>query len=66
MDTEGALQQVVQPFTDIHVEPGVTILQHYFFLKVLSLLAGTLEEADYVIMIRFLRCPPDKLDGPSG
>lgn len=44
MDTEGALQQVVHPFTDIYIEPWVTILQHDLFLKVLALLGSALEE----------------------
>lgn len=39
MHAEGALQQMVHPFTDIHIEPWVTILQHDFFLKVVALLA---------------------------
>ena len=42
MDTEGALQQVVHPFTDIHVKPRVTILKHDFFLKVLAFFSSAL------------------------
>lgn len=44
MDTEGALQQVVHPFTDIYIKPRVTVLQHDFLLKVLALLAGALQD----------------------
>lgn len=44
MDTEGALQQMVYAFTDIHIETWVTILQHDFFLKVLALFGSALEE----------------------
>lgn len=44
MDTEGALQQMVYTFTDIHIETWVTILQHDFFLKVLALFGSALEE----------------------
>lgn len=44
MDTEGALQQVVHPFTDIDIESWVTILQHDFFLKVLALLGSALQK----------------------
>ena len=42
MDTEGALQQMVHSFTDVHIEPGVTILQHDLFLKVLALFGSAL------------------------
>lgn len=51
MDTERALQQVIHPFTDIHIEPWVTILQHDFFLKVLTPLGGALrgKKKTYII-----------------
>ena len=38
MNTEGALQQMINPFADIHIEPWVAVLQHDLFLKVLALL----------------------------
>ncbi len=44
MDTEGALQQMVHPFTDIHIKTWVTVLQHDFFLKILAFLGSGLEE----------------------
>lgn len=44
MDAEGALQQMVHPFTDIDIKPWVTVLQHDFFLKVVALLDSALEE----------------------
>jgi hypothetical protein len=42
MNTEGALQQMVNPFADIDIEPRVAVLQHDLFLKVLALLQGAL------------------------
>lgn len=44
MDTEGTLQQMVHPFTDVDVEPRVTILQHDLFLKVEALFGSALGE----------------------
>lgn len=44
VDAEGALQQMVHPFTDVHIQPRVTILQHDFFLKVLALFGSALRE----------------------
>ena len=42
MNTEGTLQQMINPFADIHIEPWVAVLQHDLFLKVLALLDGGL------------------------
>lgn len=44
MNAERTLQQVVNPFTDIHVKSGVAILQHDFFLKVMALFETALQE----------------------
>lgn len=44
VNTEGALQQVVDPLTDIHVKSWVTILQHDFLLKMLALFCSALQE----------------------
>ena len=37
MDAEGALQQVVDSFTDVHINPRVTVLPHDLLLKVMAL-----------------------------
>lgn len=47
VDAERTLQQMVHTFTDVHVEPWVTVLQHDFFLKVLSLLGRGLKWETY-------------------
>lgn len=44
MNAERTLQQVVNPFTDIHVKSRVAILQHDFFLKVMALFGSALQE----------------------
>lgn len=52
VNTEGAFQQVVNPFTDIHVKSWVTILQHDFFLKMLPFFCSPLQEALITIVFQ--------------
>lgn len=44
MNAEGALQQVVDSFTDVNIEPRVTVLKHDLHLKVVALLGSRLVE----------------------
>lgn len=55
VDTEGTLKQVVDPFADVDIKPRVTVLQHDFFLKVLSLFGSALldkRNAPFIICVR--------------